>query len=453
MLGEQRIREITHGILAQSRADQTEVSVISGDSQLTRFANNAIHQHVAEVDVQVRVRVVLGKRLGAASTNDIGREALERTLETALTSARQQPENPDFRSLPPSLPIPPLRAFSEATASCTPEQRARAVALICGPAAEAGLSAAGALETTLEEYAVANSLGVFAYFPTTLADLRTVIMGDAAVGGSGYAASASLDIEEIDSLAIGREAIDKALRSRNPIDIEPGPYAVILEEYAVDDLIGYLNYLSFSALAVQEKRSFMVEKRGQPVASPLVSLWDDGRDPRGLPMPFDFEGVPKQKVEFIAQGIAKDVVYDSYTAGRDVNQTSTGHALPAPNPSGPFAWNVFMAEGDASREELVTSVDRGIWVTRLHYVRPVHPLKTIVTGMTRDGTFLIEHGELTRPVKNLRFTQSILEALSKVSRVGREIKVGRSFLEDFLGAISVPALRIEEFNFTGTTQF
>ncbi|MBI3287021.1 MAG: TldD/PmbA family protein [Chloroflexi bacterium] len=453
MLGEQRIREITHGILAQSRADQTEVSVIGGDSQLTRFANNAIHQHVAEVDVQVRVRVVSGKRLGAASTNDVSREALERTLEMALTTARLQPENPDFRSLPSPLPLPPLRAFSEATASCTPEQRARAVALICGPAAEARLSAAGALETSIEEYAVANSLGVFGYFPTTLADLRTVIMGQAPEGGSGYAAAAALDIEEIDAQAIGREAIHKALRSRNPIDIEPGPHVVILEEYAVDDLVGYLSYLGFGALAVQEKRSFMVEKRGQPVASPWVSLWDDGRDPRGLPMPFDFEGVPKQKVELITRGIAREVVYDSYTAGREAGKSSTGHALPAPNPSGPFAWNLFMTEGDASRDELLTSIERGIWVTRLHYVRPVHPLKTIVTGMTRDGTFLIEHGELTRPVKNLRFTQSILEALAKVSRVGREIKVGRSFLEDFLGAISVPALRIEEFNFTGTTEF
>jgi len=439
MLGEQKIRMITNKILSLSTADQTEVLLLGEESGLTRFANSYIHQNVAEYNAELRVRVVVGKRIGVASTNDLSDEALQRVVETALTVASFQQEN---TSLPEPVPLLEVNGFVERTAAFTPEARAKAVGVICRLARERGLTASGAFTTATYELAVANSLGIFAYYPMTLADL----MSDSS---SGYANATSLDVAKIDPEAVAIEAVRKAIRSRGPQEIEPGEYAVILEEYAVADLLLHLSHLGFGALAVQERRSFMCDRFGERIMDERVSIWDDGLDLKGLPMPFDFEGVPKQRVNLIERGIAKAVVYDSYTAGREKGKKSTGHALPAPNTYGPVPLNLFMGTGETTKEEMLASTERGIWVTRFWYTNPVHPLKTIITGMTRDGTFLIEGGDIARPIKNLRFTQSILEALSRVEMIGKTTKLERAFL----GAIRVPALKIGGFNFTGTTQF
>lgn len=446
MLGETKIRELAARALAASTADQTEVLVLGQESGLTRFANSTIHQNVAETNVELRVRVVLDKRIGVASTNDLSPEAIERAVETALTIAHFQPQNPEFLSLPGPQPIPEANAWVERTAAFTPQERAQGVRVICRRATEKGLIASGAFSTGSYEIAVANSLGVFAYHPLTQAHLTTVIMAD---DSSGYASFTGLDATEIVAEAIAQEAVEKALRGRHPVELEPGEYTVILEEHAVDDLLDMLAYLGFSALAVQEKRSFMGEKFGQQIVGEKISIWDDGLDHSGIPVPFDFEGVPKQRVDLIVRGVARAVVYDSYTAGREPGKRSTGHALPAPNTYGPMPLNMFLAPGEATKEEMVASTERGIWVTRFWYTNPVHPLKTIITGMTRDGTFLIERGEITRPLKNLRFTQSILEALSNVEMIGRETRLEKSGF----GANRVPALKITRFTFTGVTEF
>jgi predicted Zn-dependent protease len=228
--------------------------------------------------------------------------------------------------------------------------------------------------------------------------------------------------------------------------LQPGDYTVILEEYAVADMLAFLGFLGFSAQAVHEGRSFM--KLGEQVVGDNVTIWDDGLDSSGLPMPFDFEGVPKSRLTLIEKGIARAVVHDSYTAGKE-GKTSTGHALPAPNTMGPLPLNMFMATGEHSKEEMLASTKKGIWVTRFNYTRPVHPLKVVVTGTTRDGTFLIENGELAKPIKNLRFTQSYLDALSRVEMLGNSARL----VTGFLGSSCVPALKIGAFTFTGATQF
>jgi predicted Zn-dependent protease len=211
-------------------------------------------------------------------------------------------------------------------------------------------------------------------------------------------------------------------------------------------MVNYMSYLGFSAQALQEGRSFM--RLGEQLVGPEITIWDDARDPSGIPVPFDFEGVPKQRLEIITQGVARAVAYDSYTAGREPGRVSTGHALPAPNSFGPVPHNLFLAPGSTPRRELGRSIQRGLWVTRFHYVNPVHPLKAILTGMTRDGTFLIENGEITRPVKDLRFTQSILEALSGVAAIGRETRLSGGFF----GGVRVPALHLRRFRFTSATR-
>jgi len=447
MLGQDKIRELTNQILGMSKADQAEVVITAKDAALTRFANSAIHQNVSESNIEVRLRVVYGKKIGVASTNHLDPESLKHTVDTARAIAQLQPDNPDFKSLPGPQPIRPVEAFVERTANCSPEQRAQVVAVLCKKAKANGVVAAGAFSTSATEVAVANSLGVFAYHPATVAEINTVMTKDT---GSGYAAIATQDVSKISADAIANEAIDKAMRARNPTALEAGEYTVLLEEYAAQDLLDFLAYLSFSAQAVQEERSFMRGKIGERVMSESVTIWDDGNAADTMGMPFDFEGVPKQKVVFVENGIARGVVYDTVTAQKD-GVASTGHSLPAPNSQGPYAMHMFMAPGDKSKQELIQGIERGVLVTRFWYTRPVHPLQVLVTGMTRDGTFLIENGQVTRPVKNFRFTTSYLDALNRVRAIGKETKL----LYDDWGQASrrVPAIVVDGFKFTGTTQF
>jgi len=448
MLGESRLREIAERALRASSADQTEVLVNSGQTDLTRFAFNTIHQNVTETNLGVRVRVISDKRVGVASGNNPSDEGIERLVEKAQHAASFQKENPEFVSLPTAEASSSVDAFVEATAQTTPEERADGVGKILRHARENGLEAAGAFSTESNEFLVANSLGVRAYHAGTLASVSTVVMGETS---SGYAADVSTDVGTLDLDGVGALAVDKALRSVDPGPVEPGEYTVILEAPAANTMLFFLGVMGLGALSLQEKRSFMAGKLGEKITDERISIWDDGRSPDGIPISIDFEGIPKQPVSLIENGVAKGVVYDSFTAGREEGKASTGHALPSPNLFGPIPINLFMAPGDATVEEMIASTPRGILVTRFHYTNPLHPVKTIITGMTRDGTFLIENGKVTRPLCNLRFTQSIVEALSKVEMIGSQAQLAQSPFG--AAATSAPALKVQGFRFTGTTEF
>ena len=447
MLGESRLREIAEAVLSAARADQTEVVITTEDEALTRFAANGIHQNVAQVQTEVRVRSVLGKRIGVATANDPSDAALADLVRNAETTAGFQQENPDFRSLPEPQAAPTVEAYCEATARTTPEERADGVAAIVRRAKANGLQASGAFSTAASELFVANSLGVRAYHRWTGASVMSVVMGE---GGSGYAADTARDVADVDPDQVGRIAVDKAVRSANPQPIEPGEYTVILEEAAVANMVFYLSYLGFGAQAFQEGRSFLCGRLGEKITGDAITIRDDGLDPEGLPLPFDFEGVPRQRLTLIERGVGRAVAYDSLTAGKE-GKASTGHALAAPNSFGPVPIHLFMESGSATIEEMIASTERGIWVTRFHYTNPVHPVKTILTGMTRDGTFLIEDGVVTQPLKNLRFTQSILGAFENVEALGRTSKRVRAGFGDIVTC--APAAKIGGFRFTGATEF
>jgi predicted Zn-dependent protease len=443
--GETQLKHIANRALAMSSAEQTEVLLFATHSALTRFANSYIHQNVEDTSVEVSVRAVVGKKIGVAGTNMLSDESLRAVVERAATLAAHQRENEDFRSLPSPASVSRVDAWVQRTAAFGPDDRAHVVAGICDAARGANLTAAGAFRTSAGEIAVANSLGVFAYHRETNADINTTMMS---ADGSGYAARLSIDVNEIDGKALASEAIDKCLRSAGPISLEPGVYDVILEDYAASDILDYLAYLGFGAQPYQEKRSFMSGHLGEKVVGENVTIWDDGLSPRTVPMPFDFEGVPKQRVELITEGIARGVVYDSYYGGKE-GEASTGHALPAGATYGPLPMNLFLKPGDATREDMLASIERGIWVSRFWYTRPVHPLKLIVTGMTRDGTFLIEKGKITAPIKNLRFTQSYLDALSNVEMISSETRL----LPGIVGVSRVPTLKVRSWTFSGATEF
>jgi PmbA protein len=431
----------------QGGATEAEALVQIEDSALTRFANSEIHQNVAESNRVVNLRFVVGKRIAVLSSARTDEEGLRSLVRRASGVARSCEEYEEWAGLPaPDAALAATRsvqAWSPGTADATPEFRAEAVRAVIGAADSVGVLAYGSFSTGSEAVAVVNSAGIRAAERRSSAQLLTVHMSPD--GGNGYAEAVSMDATTIDAAALGREAAAKARASDNAVSLPPGDYPVVLEEYAVVDITDMLGYLGFSALAVQEGRSFV--EPGKRIASDLVTVIDDGADPAGLPMAFDYEGVPKQQVTMVEAGICRDVVYDAQTAARE-GRRSTGHGLPAPNPYGPFPLNTVMSAGTTSRDELIGGLDRGLLVTRFHYTNPVQPKLAIITGMTRDGTFLVEGGRIVGPVRNLRYTQSYLDALAGVSAVGSSRKTVRGFL----GGAVVPAVRIDAWTFTGATE-
>ncbi|MEE8198683.1 MAG: TldD/PmbA family protein [Thermoplasmata archaeon] len=429
--------------------------VVSGArTALTRFANSAIHQNVASEDVTLILRVVFGKGIGVARTNRIDLASAKEALATATQLAKAQKPLEDFVSLPEGGPVASVPNFSTRTRDSSPEERAETVKEVIAEVGEFGEAKAfGALEATTLTRAVANSLGTRVHDTSTLGELVVSAIHEAdGETGSGWGTDMHVDISQLDSVAAARKAGEKAVRSIAPKRVDPGEYTVILEDHAVSTLALYLSFITFNALAYQEGRSFVSGKLGEQVTGKNVTLWDEGTRPEGLPMAFDPEGVPKRRTVLLEDGIAQSVVYDSYTAGRE-GRESTGHALTAPNPYGPLAVNPFLQSGDSSLEEMVEETDRGLYVTRFHYTNPVNPAKAIITGMTRDGTFLVEKGEIVSPVRNLRFTQGIMEALEGASLIGRDWTSHRLSSWLGFGATTVPSLRLDRFRFTGVTEF
>ncbi len=441
MLGRDRALGILSKVIGYSGADQTQATLAAGDSSLTRFANSTIHQNVSEWNAELAVKAVMGRRIGYARTNKLDDESVKAVVEQAVSFARHSEENPDFVSLPEPKPIAEIETYDEPTARYSPADRAGAVAGMIRKAGERGASAAGSLSNGYGELAVVNSLGVEGYSKRTTATLTTVMTCDS---GYGYADRVAQRIGDLDPIDAAEEAARRSAQSRDPEPIEPGEYDVVLLPYAVFELIAFLAFLGFGALAVQEGRSFMGGKFGERITGENITIWDDGLDPRGLPRLFDPEGVPKQRVDLIVNGVANAVVYDSYTAKKE-GKESTGHATGGMGTYGPVPMNMFMEPGDSSVDQMVHATERGILVTRFHYTNAIHPVRTVITGMTRDGTFLIENGEIVRPLKNLRFTDSVLDALANVDMISRSTKRQAWAV--------VPAIRTRKFRFTGATEF
>ena len=433
---------------ALSLATDAEAEAIFTErsAALTRFANSRIHQNVAERDATLRLRLVRDDRTGVASTNRLDDEGLREVVTRASATLALATPNPAGAAL--AAPNPSTAdaslGFVPATAHADPDLRAAGARAVISAGDTAHLESSGAFSTETATLAVANTRGMRNVHSVTQAKLLTVMMG--ANGASGYAQATAPDIRAIDPSAVGEEAADKAARSVDALVLEPGEYPVVLEEYAVATLLEYLSWVGFSALAVEEGRSFM--DLGQQIMGPNVSIWDDGLDPLGLPTAIDYEGVPKQRVDLITNGVAHAVVHDTATAAR-AGVASTGHGLPAPNSVGPMAWNLFMSPGSSAKEVMLSGIDRGVWVTRFHYVNIVHAKRGILTGMTKDGTFLIEDGRITRPIRNLRFSQSIPDAFSAIEAIGSETRLVAA---EYSGInVRVPALRLAKFAFTGAT--
>ena len=462
-MSKEQLHDLMNDALKASDADQTEIVIMTSNSALTWYAENIIHQNVADHTAQVQVRAAHGKKVGSASTTDCSPEGLALVVQQASHAARLMPDDPGFPGLPSPQPIAEasIGGWVAATAASPPEERVLVVKKVIERAEHEGLRAAGTYQVQNSELAVMSSMGVAAYHQYTVAALKAVVMGD---DSSGYGLMSSADIADIDPEATGEQAVRTAVETRHPAEVGPGAFEVVLSPFAVEELMSNLVY-ALSARSVEQHTCFLEGHEGEQIVSPIVSLYDDGLDPAGMPVPFDFEGMPKRRVDFLTQGKGGNVVYDSYYAAK-MGRTTTGHSLqqPEPNEIGPcpcpYPLNIFMGAGDSSEVDMVSHVERGIYVTRFWYGSLVDPKGAVVTGMTRDGTYLIENGHKTHGIQNLRFTQGLVDMLAHTVEISRNRAVLASPFGGVLvmassfgiGAMVLPSIRVEGFQFTGVTR-
>jgi PmbA protein len=444
LLSDAEMRRIAEKIFKFSDADETEVEIGAVTDALTRFANNTIHQNVAEQVLSVSVRTVFDGRMARATTNKTDDDSLRRVVETAKSLARSQPRNRDLLPMPGPQKFARVARYFENTAHATPADRARAVVHVAKLAEKSKQTAAGIFSTGVTQSAIANTRGLFASHRQTRAEFSITILES---DSSGWAKANSPDLAQLDPLAMARSASEKSAASRKPTEAAPGRWTVILEPSAVLDLVGFLFY-DFAATAMWDQRSCFNKRMGKQLMGKNITLHDDAYHPLQTGAPFDGEGIPRQKVLLVDKGVPTNLVFARATA-KKMKARSTGHGFPLPNEMGEAPVNLVFGGGTSSVGEMVRSTDRGILVTRLWYIRDVDPYEKVLTGMTRDGTFLVQNGKIEGGVRNFRFNQSVLEMLSNVEMMGPAVRAAGE--ESF--EMVVPPMKVRDFHFSEVTKF
>ena len=420
---------------------EAEVTMSAGRSALTRFANSFIHQNVGETYHAVSLRVAADGHVARGSSNRVDDDSLGSLVEGTLEAAALSPVDPDWPGPAPARAAAQVDHYDAATAEASPDQRAAVVKEFVD--AGEGLLAAGFCDTDAGEQAFANSLGQRLYGKAT----RATVDGIHQTGESaGSAHQTSLRLADLDGAAAGALAADRARRGMGAYDIKPGEYEVVLAPEAAATLTVFLALYGFNGKAVVEGQSFV--DLGAQQFDPAVSLWDDPKAPETLGLPFDLEGTPRRRLDLIRDGVTMGVVHDRRTARR-LGAESTGHSIPGSDSWGPVPTALTLVGGDDDPEDMIAAVDRGLYVATFNYCRILDPKSQVVTGLTRNGTFMIENGRITGAVTNLRFTQSFLEALGpdRVLGIGNDRRYADS--EFGPGLVQAPSLRLASWNFTG----
>ena len=437
-------------------AEQAQAVSFLLDRALTRFANSQIHQNVASKTGGMAIKVVTGKKIGTLSVNTWDEEKIADAVEKTLKIAKVTPPNNDFRSLPNPQKWTPIKgAFDPKTATCTAGFRADKVKDIIQTAHSKSRrvkAVAGSYSTGSSSFAIANSLGVSASAQVSLASVNVTVISEVAGSqGFGSAEQHSRIAKEIDHIEAAEEAAEKSVKSLKPRKLPLGEYEVVLSPRAVATLVSFLSYIGFSATTYQDGQSFVNHHLGERVFDEKLCLNDNPRDPWTLlAVPIDGEGVPKKPMQLIDKGVVSErsICYDSFTAGKEKGKKSTGHSPPPIigyfGSMRPYPVNLIVSPGDASIKEMIENTKHGIFVTRFHYTNPVDPSKAILTGLTRDGTFLIEKGKLSGPVMNLRYTDSMLSALKNIPIMGKNLQS--------TGDSTAPAMKLQKLRFTGVTE-
>jgi predicted Zn-dependent protease len=444
---EKRLKDLIETVIRLGKtagAEETEVHVDETLDALTRFANNGIHQNVAEHGLAISVRTVLDGKTARASTNKLDEDSLRAAVESSLSLAQSQPKAPNLLQMPGKQRYSRVQRFMKSTAELSAADRARAVRRACDLADKAGQVAAGIFVSGQMQSAVGNSRGLFAAYRQTRAEFSITMQQGAA---TSWAKANATDVRALDPQALAQTASKKAKLATSAVEIAPGKYTVILEPAAVLDLAGFLFY-DFAATALEDKRSCLNDRMGKQLFGKNISIWDDAYHAGQLGAPFDGEGIPRQRVTLVDKGVPRSLVYSRASAKR-AKKKPTGHGFALPNEYGEAPMNLVFSGGKSSLEEMVASTDDGFLVTRLWYIREVDPYEKVMTGMTRDGLFRVEKGKVTTAARNFRFNQSVLEMLQNVELMSPAL---RSTGEEAFEMV-VPAMKVNGFHFTEVTKF
>ena len=461
MLTRDQAADIFSRIRKHATAEEVECLFYGGHSALTRFANNTIHQNVAEENYGVSVRTAFGGRTARATTNKFDDDSLRSVVKASESLAKVQEPDPELlpmaepdKSASREQPVP-SRHF-EQSARLTPAQRSDAVGKIVSTAKKHDLTAAGIFSSSESIEGIFNSRGLSAWHTQTSAEISiTMLAGDS----SGWQKANSPNVANLNAEKLAHIAAEKAIKSAAPREIPAGKYMVILEPAAVLDTVGF-GFFDFGGLAILDQRSFLNNRIGTKLFGENISIWDDVAHPLQSGSPFDGEGVHRKKVQLVEKGVVKRLVYARATAekmkkseyaGKVGPSEPTGHGFPLPNEIGEAPMNiVFESPRDPkTMEEMIAGTERGILVTRLWYIREVDPYEKILTGMTRDGTFLVENGKIVCGLRNFRFNQSLIEMLSNVEDMSTPVRTSGEESFDMV----VPAMKVQNFNFTEVTKF
>jgi predicted Zn-dependent protease len=442
ILSRAEMRDIADRVLSFSQADEARVNLRSGVEGNTRFAANQMTTAGDVTDASVTVTSAFGRRVASATTNRLDDDSLRGVVETSERLARLVPEDPEYLGELGPVDVPTPEAFFESTAGLTPDRRAETVRRLLEPARAGGLDASGFLIYRASAQAVATSRGLFVYHPSTLATLTTTVRTPDGTG-SGWAGVGGNDWDRVDAIGAGRTATDKARMSRNPQPVEPGDWTVILEPTAVGNMVNLLMG-QLSARQASEGRSFFARgggetRIGERFVDPRITIFSDPLDPDLFTAPFDSQGLANRRMVWVEDGVLRNLVYDRFWAEQEARE-----------PTG-FPAGYKMAGGDSTLEEMIASTERGLLVTRFWYIRSVDPRTILNTGLTRDGTFLIEDGRITRPVQNLRWNESPVHMLNNVEMVGEAVRVNASGSGDLGANVVVPALKVRGFTFTSVS--
>src|ERR1700680_4628949 len=462
MLNQSQAADIFERIEKRSTADEVEVLFSGGKSALTRFANNIIHQNVAEENYVVSVRTAFGKRTARSTTNKLDDESLKRVVQSAERLAKVQHPDPDLLPIPDSCDAGtaareglPTRHFAE-TAAITPDQRAETVKRIVSIAEKHQLTTAGIVSTSETAEGIFNSRGLSDWHTQTSSEISITML---APDSSGWQKANSPNVANLNAATLAETAARKASESASPREIPAGKYTVILEPAAVLDIVGFM-FFDFGVLSILDQRSFLNNRAGTKLFGENINIWDDVAHPLQSGTPFDGEGVCRQKVHLVENGAVKRLVYARATAEKMKRSehkdkvgpiAPTGHGFPLPNEIGEAPMNIVFGTTTQpmSVDQMIASTERGVLVTRLWYIREVDPYEKIVTGMTRDGTFYVEDGKIRHGVRNFRFNESLIHMLSNVEEMGTLVRASGEESFDMV----VPAMKVREFNFTEVTKF
>lgn len=458
LLGEEAALSRLQDALQGAPAGAMELVLVTDNTSVTRFANSEIHQNVSQLNTRIAVRVAVGQATARVFTNSLDADNLRDAIAEAEVLAKLQTPSPRFASLPvPQVEHTPSAArpqsFFSTTVALTPQARAEAVAQIVNAAGAEAFTAFGAYSASASELAVVSTTGIRSYAAHTRAYLKVLLEGP---GGTGFSDALDRDAGRIEPGKVVSQAVAKCRANYDQAGIDPGEYEAVFEPNAVADMVRFPVGWGMNARAVLDGQSFMSGRIGERVAGEAVTVWDDPNDPRCLPLPIDYEGLPAQRVDIIRDGIALGPVYDSQTA-TEAGTRSTGHAGDpfGDFAAGPAADHILMPAGTATNEEMISRVKHGVWVTRFHYTHCPDPKRVIATGTTRDGTFLIRDGQVVGALKNLRLEMSVLDLLSSLQEAGEGKLCQDWWSLNGMSSINyfVPAMRFGTCRFTGVTTF